>query len=54
MLAHYQIVITFAENFKNMATANTKRRLVTSIHNLTPEQLAEVKTLYPLGFNEVM
>ena len=37
-----------------MATANTKRRLVTSIHNLTPEQLAEVKVLYPLGFNEVM
>ena len=37
-----------------MATANTKRRLVTSIHNLTPEQLVEVKALYPLGFNEVM
>ena len=37
-----------------MATANTKRRLVTSIHNLSPEQLAEVKALYPLGFNEVM
>ena len=37
-----------------MATTNTKRRLVTSIHNLTPEQLAEVKVLYPLGFNEVM
>ena len=30
-----------------MATANTKRRLVTSIHNLSPEQLAEVKALYP-------
>ena len=35
-----------------MATA--KRRLITSIHNLTPEQLAELKTLYPLGFNDVM
>ena len=37
-----------------MATENKKKRLVTSIHNLSPEQLAEVKTLYPLGFNEVM
>lgn len=35
-----------------MATA--KRRLITSIHNLTPEQLAELKTLYPFGFNDVM
>ena len=35
-----------------MATA--KRRLITSIHNLTPEQQAELKVLYPLGFNEVM
>ena len=35
-----------------MATA--KRRLITSIHNLPPEQLAELKTLYPLGFNDVM
>ena len=34
--------------------ATTKRRLITSIHNLTPEQLAELKTLYPLGFNDVM
>ena len=39
---------------ENRATANTTRRLVTSIHNLNPEQLAEVKALYPLGFNEVM
>ena len=37
-----------------MATNNTKKRLVTSIHNLSTEQLAEVKALYPLGFNEVM
>ena len=37
-----------------MATENKKKRLVTSIHNLTPEQLAEVKVLYPLGFNDVM
>ena len=37
-----------------MAIANTKRRLVTSIHNRAPGQLAEVKVLYPLGFNEVM
>ena len=34
--------------------ATTKRRLITSIHNLTPEQQAELKVLYPLGFNEVM
>ena len=34
--------------------ATTKRRLITSIHNLTPEQLAELKALYPLGFNDVM
>lgn len=34
--------------------ATTKRRLITSIHNLTAEQLAELKALYPLGFNDVM
>ncbi len=37
-----------------MATENKKKRLVTSFHNLTAEQQAEVKTLYPLGFNDVM
>ena len=37
-----------------MATDNKKRRLITSMHNLTAEQQAEIKTLYPLGFNEVM
>ena len=37
-----------------MATNSTKRRLITSFHNLTPEQQAEVKALYPLGFSEVM
>lgn len=37
-----------------MATENKKRRLVTSFHNLTPEQQAEVKALYPLGFTDVM
>ena len=37
-----------------MATENKKRRLITSFHNLTPEQQAEVKALYPLGFSEVM
>ena len=37
-----------------MATDNKKRRLITSFHNLTPEQQAEVKALYPLGFTEVM
>ena len=48
-------MFTFAENFTtNMAVNNTKKRLVTSIHNLTPEQQAEVKALYPLGFTEVM
>ena len=55
MFAHYQIVITFAENFTdNMTVNNTKKRLVTSIHNLTPAQQAEIKALYPLGFAEVM
>ena len=48
-------MFTFAENFNEIMTANnTKKRLVTSIHNLTPEQQAEVKALYPLGFTEVM
>ena len=37
-----------------MAQNNTKKRLVTSFNNLTAEQQAEVRTLYPLGFNEVM
>ena len=37
-----------------MAVNNTKKRLVTSIHNLTLEQQAEIKTLYPLGFNDIM
>ena len=37
-----------------MAVNNTKKRLVTSIHNLTPAQQAEIKALYPLGFAEVM
>ena len=36
-----------------MAT-DTKRRLITSFHNLTAEQQEEVKALYPLGFSEVM
>lgn len=55
MLAHYQIVATFAEKFLNyMAADNKKRRLVTSFNNLSPEQQSEVKALYPLGFNEVM
>ena len=36
-----------------MAT-DTKRRLITSFHNLTVEQQEEVKALYPLGFSEVM
>lgn len=48
-------MFTFAENFNEIMVANnTKKRLVTSIHNLTPEQQAEVKALYPLGFTEVM
>ncbi|MBR2866690.1 MAG: hypothetical protein IKC12_03115 [Alistipes sp.] len=37
-----------------MATENKKRRLITSYNNLTPEQQAEVKALYPLGFTDVM
>lgn len=37
-----------------MATDNKKKRLVTSFHNLTVEQQAEVKALYPLGYNDVM
>ena len=37
-----------------MATENSKRRLITSFHNLTPAQQAEVRALYPLGFGEVM
>ena len=32
----------------------TKKRLVTSFHNLTVEQQEEVKTLYPRGYAEVM
>ena len=46
---------TFAQNFYDfIATDNKKKRLVTSFNNLTAEQQAEVRTLYPLGFNEVM
>lgn len=37
-----------------MATENKKKRLVTSFHNLTPEQQVAVRALYPLGFTEVM
>jgi len=37
-----------------MVTVSKKKRLVTSFHNLTPEQQNEVKALYPLGFAEVM
>lgn len=37
-----------------MVTVSKKKRLVTSFHNLTPEQQSEVKALYPLGFAEVM
>ena len=37
-----------------MAQNNTKKRLVTSYNNLTAEQQAEVKALYPRGFAEVM
>ena len=33
---------------------NSKRRLITSFHNLTVEQQAEVRALYPQGFGEVM
>ena len=32
----------------------TKKRIVTAFNNLTPEQQAEVKALYPRGFGEVM
>lgn len=37
-----------------MVTESKKKRLVTSFHNLTPEQQNEVKALYPQGFAEVM
>ena len=37
-----------------MATQNTKKRIVTSIHNLTAEQQEQIKVLYPYGFNEIM
>lgn len=49
-----QILLILAENLATMMTNNTKKRIVTSIHNLTPEQLEEVKALYPRGFSEVM
>lgn len=32
----------------------TKKRLVTSIHNLAPELLDELKQKYPLGFTDSM
>ena len=53
-------IVCFARNNNSrvfiytMATENKKRRLITSFHNLTAEQQAEVKALYPLGFTEVM
>ncbi len=37
-----------------MVTESKKKRLVTSFHNLSPEQQNEVKTLYPQGFADVM
>ena len=49
-----QILLILAENLATMMTNNTKKKIVTSIHNLTPEQLEEVKALYPRGFSEVM
>ena len=49
-----QILLIIAENLATMMINNTKKRIVTSIHNLTPEQLEEVKALYPKGFSEVM
>ena len=49
-----QILLIIAENLATMMTNNTKKRIVTSIHNLTPEQMEEVKALYPKGFSEVM
>ena len=49
-----QILLILAENLATMMTNNTKKRIVTSIHNLTPEQLEEVKALYPKGFSELM
>ena len=49
-----QRLLIIAENLATMMTNNTKKRIVTSIHNLTPEQLEEVKALYPKGFSEVM
>ena len=49
-----QILLIIAENLATMMTNNTKKRIVTSINNLTPEQLEEVKALYPKGFSEVM
>ena len=49
-----QILLIIAENLATMMTNNTKKRIVTSIHNLTPDQLEEVKALYPKGFSEVM
>ena len=39
---------------ERMTEKITKKRLVTSFHNLTVEQQGEVKTLYPRGYAEVM
>ena len=33
---------------------NTKKHIVTSFHNLTPELQEAVKAFYPLGFTDVM
>ena len=50
----YACRLRYLELIQLLDMATTKRRLITSIHNLTPEQLAELKALYPLGFNDVM
>lgn len=43
------------QKFLNSMTQNSaKKRLVTSIHNLSAEQQEQVKSLYPRGFSEVM
>lgn len=49
-----QILLILAENFGYMTEKITKKRLVTSFHNLTVEQQEAVKTLYPRGYAEVM
>ena len=55
--ADIQTLCIIAENFKHNSMTKhdtSKKRLVTSIHNLSPELQEELKLRYPAGFTDAM